>query len=973
MKRIWLFILFASLLFSPIYAEEYKSLDILNETNLALYFNDFLGFVYDSHGCLHFSPSDIYLLTKTLPNKIPLRIKKYSDTSLPADLAVAPYLAEITNNRGNLEYHRQQFAAGTTEVIVYPGLSHLYIRVNKKAYAKVFALSGPEEDYLMAFNISKNEPITWDFMLTTPTDPGEYTILNSSDHYISNAYYQNTIIPFGAWLVKREGRWIFQKGKTWLKVPAHVVADIESGEGERFYNYYDLNYDNQGKVWAGRWAGHDFGRDVLLWTKDGKNRYPELGYSAGELFFEQIILIKDLVHILTQPGPDDFETLIGNNEDFGFYWELSEFVSSKGKYRPPQLNAQSIAYYKLFHNWEMTDQENALLDKRMVEAFSEYEENRLPRKGIARQKSLGLYQHLRFHSQVIDKQAYWYEKIKKDWDYWLELRVRLRKDFDKMGIRSLENRQNLLERWLTERLEFNTLVPPSQAKYVQNLSFTSLFMGDDENLVFSQRERQEMTQLLRQIISGEVEGVTLHSVDALNNYNFGVMLDEILGDLYKSHGCLHVSPRNSYFLYSLLPKKALVKIYGYDQKMNEDELAKIPYLATLVNVQADLEKLKEKFTNSQDIRIAVYPAGGLWVIYVKDQPFAKLSVKGGPQTEYYLMEGRDDDGLPIFQEHLAYPTTPGNYQIFKKHDNYISNLYYPTTVIPQGGEIRKENNRWVYQNNKGKWVEVHPVVKADLAGFPEKSQYTYYDVMVNASEEVVSLKWGSQPFGRYALQTSKDMVNPSPELIHTSGDLIMEERQLIKDLIKVMSAPFDKLEDCLGYSENFDLYSACAEFVADPSREDIIEGRERSAYRLYFGLPLTPSEEAELPLDKIAANKILKGIKISEEELKLLVKEGVAYYRGGETKINMQKILGLHFDTYQYVVTIQKYAHHYETLKKYWPELSGLRRAMLKDFNEFAIKDPKVLQSFLRELMIKRTELKQLTQSEALQLLSEIL
>ena len=87
----------------------------------------------------------------------------------------------------------------------------------------------------------------------------------------------------------------------------------------------------------------------------------------------------------------------------------------------------------------------------------------------------------------------------------------------------------------------------------------------------------------------------------------------------------------------------------------------------------------------------------------------------------------------------------------------------------------------------------------------------------------------------------------------------------------------------------------------------------------------------------------------------------------------MEKILGLQFDTYQYVVTIQKYAHHYATLKRRWGELSGLRRALLKDFNAFVIKDQLLFSNFMRELMLKRTALERLTQDDALKILNEML
>jgi hypothetical protein len=123
----------------------------------------------------------------------------------------------------------------------------------------------------------------------------------------------------------------------------------------------------------------------------------------------------------------------------------------------------------------------------------------------------------------------------------------------------------------------------------------------------------------------------------------------------------------------------------------------------------------------------------------------------------------------------------------------------------------------------------------------------------------------------------------------------------------------------------------------------------------------------------VIANKFLRKKKLTDAEVKVLVDEGIAYYRSGNLKVNMEKILGLQFDTYQYVVTIQKYAHHYGTLKKHWDALSGLRRALLKDFNTFVIKDTQLFHNFMRKLMLKRNRLEKLSQENALLILNVML
>ncbi|MEE8637613.1 MAG: hypothetical protein V3T21_01050, partial [Candidatus Margulisiibacteriota bacterium] len=284
--------------------------------------------------------------------------------------------------------------------------------------------------------------------------------------------------------------------------------------------------------------------------------------------------------------------------------------------------------------------------------------------------------------------------------------------------------------------------------------------------------------------------------------------------------------------------------------------------------------------------------------------------------------------------------------------------------------FHQEKKKWIFQSKKGNWKDLPSAVAVDLKRPAEEREYTYYDTVKNASGEVVSMKWGSHPFGRYSLLTTLNKKTAWPELIHSSGDLIMEERQLVNDLIKVLTAPHDELEDCVKYSQNFDLYRICWEFANAPSRKDLIQPKERAAYRLYFGLPLTTPEAALLPEDVVIANKVLREKELTNNEIKVLIKEGIAYRRSGKLKINMEKILGLQFDTYQYVVTIQKYTHHYGTLKKHWKQLSGIRRALLKDFNTFVIKDANLFHNFMRGLMLKRSRLEKLSQENVLQILN---
>lgn len=942
MRRIVILLALLFVLGNLAFANDFKSLDALNSTNLAEYFNDYIGYPYDSHGCLHFTPSNIYLLAKTIPVGAPLTIMPYGES---VDLKNIPSLVKLTKSEKDIKLIKD------SKIVVYPSQNVLIIFSGDKPYAKMDALVGPAEAFMLP----------GDIMLTTPTDPGEYKIFRITDHYISSAYYKNTIIPFGAWIVKnKEGNWIYEKKEKWYKAPQNVVKDISLPLEKQQYNYFDVSAN------AMRYAGHDFGKYVILWTTDGKSHYPEMGYAAGELLFEQTILIKDLVHLLTIPDSDNLDDLVVKNKNFSFYKSLNELVKSKGKKVPIGLSKEVLASYRLYKGFSLSKEDYKYINPKALKAFREYSENRLPRNPEQRSRALGYYYYLRQNAMVIEKEAYWYEKLNKDWEFWKNLKVSLKDDFKKMGILSLENRQTVLDDWLNDRLEFKTVFPSKHAKNVGAQTFSSQFnQKDQQALLFSKREREIMKGLVGRALSGEViPELKIYSVDALNNYNYGVLLNDILGDLYKSHGCMHVSPRNIYLLYNMLPLKTQMTVYDYSKKIDEKDLKAIPDLAGLVNFEGDMHKLT-------DVKIAVYPQSGWWIIYVSGKPYAKLQVKGGPKEKYYLVQGRDAKGYPIFEKHLAYPTTPGNYYIFKKVENYLSNIYYNTTIVPMGVEIKRGTKNWVFKDKKGNERKLPSEIEQDLLS-KEGSKYNYYDVVKNSSDEVVSVRWGSHPFGRYSIQTTLDYKSPSPELIHSSGDLMMEERQLISDLIKVLSAPYDDLDKCVSYSKNFDLYKTCSDFVNNPQSNGI-QLLERANYKLYYGLKLLPEELNALPKDTIIADKIRRNQKLNKDELELLITEGIAYRRGRNIKIDSEKILGLNFDNYQYVVMIEKYAHHYEVLKKHWGELGKIRQALLKDFNNFAIKDSELLSQFLRDLMLRRTGLKRLSNKEALEILHDLL
>jgi hypothetical protein len=957
---------------SPSYsAKRFESIELLNSSNLAVMFEKYIGYLYDSHGCLHFTPSDIYLLTETVPKKIPVDIRDYSGAKPEYDLAKVPFFNMSVSSHDDILKYRKLFRENETRIIAYPSWNRLLITVSGNPVVQTRMLAGPQNNLRRPMYIEKGGPIIWDPMRAGPTDTGAYSILAPVKDYISANYRNNTLIPFGG-EIKREGsHWYYTRSGKRHRIPPNVAQDLALPETQRSYNYFNIVRDGRGKISSLRWGSHDFGRYVLLWTKDGKRFYPEMGYAEGELYFEQSLLIEDLAHILSMPGPDDFDTLVSKNEHFGFYREIHEYLSSKGKTMSPRIDPTNAAYYKLYNGLALTPVERAHLDPRIVEAYRSVRNKDLPSIWIAREQTLGLYNYLKMNSLVFEKYANFYGLINKDWEFWSNARRAFREDFRRVNILSSGNQKDIIENLINKRLEFYVL-GEKDIDYMGSASIASFF--EEEESSFAKREKDAAVTMLRDSGPSGSDNLTLLSTDALNKYNFGVLLDEMLGNLYKSHGCMHVSPRDAYIMYSLLPVNSKITVKPYSDSYDAIALSKIPHLAGLTDTEGDLLEIKKSIKSPRDIEVEVYPATGDWIIFMNKAPFAKLRVLGGGKDRLRRVEYRSSDGKPIFSDNIAYPTSSGTFYVFKKVESYVSKIYRDTTIIPMGSLIRKMNGKWTFEDEKGSARPLPAPIAEDLRKPEDKMEFKYYDVKRDKEGKLTEAKWSSHEFGKYAIMTTADRRTMWPELIHTSGELMYEQRQLVSDLIKILATPKDSFDECVKANPSFDLYRECYNFVNDPKGKHLITPAETGRYKLYMGLALTPTEEALIPKDAFIADKILKNKgELSETERKHLIDTGIARMSGGKTDIDMLKIQGINFETFQNVVVIQKYAHHYDVLRTRWDDLSQLRRAMFSDFSKLLVRDPDTLRGFIEKLMMKRLDMKKISQEDVAELLSAML
>ena len=951
-------------------AQEYQSQKLLNDTNWADLIGNYLGYLYDSHGCLHFTPSDIYLLTKTINNGTALEIESYSQTVLPKGYETVPIFRTIIKTPSDLSAFNQRFDSERTKIVVYPGLEKLFILVDGSPVTQMDILPGPPDFYRQVYGLSSKGKVDWDNQVMTPTDGGSYRILGTTDHYLSNTYRETTIVPFGAWITKSNNQWVFQEKGEWYELPAAVAADLEQPYGSQDLSYYDLSLDSAGKIQSARWAGNDFGKYALLWTKDGTTSYPELGYTEGQLLLEQTLLVKDLANVLTVDGPDTLDAVLAQNLRLQGFKDVFDFVSSKGQIVPDSLSPTACAYVRLYSGWPLSDDDKARLNAQAVTAFNDYTKNQLPANHQQREQSIGLYNYIRDYAREFDKEAGYYSLFKDNWNLFSDLRMKLRNDFMVYGLYSQTNKQITIERFINDRLEFRLINPPEKPV---KLTFGELFKPDQEQSLFEQREKDALKNVIRLAASGEVSGLEFASVTALNNTNLGGLLNQMLGNLYKSHGCLHVSPLNVYILNKTLPVGTKITIKEYSEKADLNLYKDLPSLASMVSFDDDVAKLKSQLSNQKDVSAIAYPGSSVWIVYLKGKPFAKMAIEPGFPFQVKILRDRDKNGVPIFDENIAYPSPSGNYYVFKKYDNYVSNLYYDTTVIPQGAKISRDGDVWKFQSGPDKWTKVPDDISDDLNLPTEKQAMSYYDQSYDANGQLTGAKFGSNSFGRWPIQLSRDRKTPAPELVHTTGDLIMENRQLVGDLIGVLTAPKDSFEDCIKYSKNYDLYQSCYNLIQDPTKKNDFFPIESGSYKLYMGFPLTPEENTVIPADAKAAFKVFKKNALTKEESDLLVKEKIASYKNGELVMDQAKIYGILYDLYQYVVSIEKNANIYSVLQSRWIELMPIRQAMLRDLNQYVITDPDVFKEFYRELIIERVELKRLNQPEALRVLNQLL
>lgn len=426
----------------------------------------------------------------------------------------------------------------------------------------------------------------------------------------------------------------------------------------------------------------------------------------------------------------------------------------------------------------------------------------------------------------------------------------------------------------------------------------------------------------------------------LNKTNIASILNSSIGNLYTSHGCIHITPTISLALYHFLPVDTPVVIQPYSKTITA-ELRKIPDITNLMNSKSEYFALQQKFKGAKKLRFEVYPRQG-GIIYIEDKPFASLDILSGPHIPNRPLQEYGKNTL-VFDRNQATPTPEGTFRIARKTDFFYAPLYPYTSRLKQGTEIEKRNGTYYYLDHRNNsWQVLPEELLQDIQKSKGDQELTFYDIEVDEKNQITKAKWGGHPFGTYAMLLKDKNHRITSILIHTNGELILEQKELLYYLSEMLSVRrSESWDDFVNSNKALLGMKIITDFTNNPNSDDYEANESLAFYKLANNIPLKDKEKELIAPFYFPAQKNIDNI-INGKPLSLSPADKEVLNQYGYNKnINLSQFLyGIHEDIMNYDVSIKKSAHWYNSLKKSWEKLTPLKAELDTYFDKHNIHTP---------------------------------
>jgi hypothetical protein len=275
--------------------------------------------------------------------------------------------------------------------------------------------------------------------------------------------------------------------------------------------------------------------------------------------------------------------------------------------------------------------------------------------------------------------------------------------------------------------------------------------------------------------------------------------------------------------------------------------------------------------------------------------------------------------------------------------------------------MKKDNTWQYYQDNT--WNPLPVEIINDIVKKQINHELIYYDIKTTYNGNILSAKWGGHPFGKHSLMLMNAKGIVTSILIHTNGELILEEKELLHYLAEIITQPANSSwDDYLQKNTHLAQMKTISDFVNQPTNTNYQATKSSAFYKLAKNIPLTPTEKNLIPeFYYIAAknyNNILKKepIYLSQEDIDTLKKYNIVF-----DKYIKNSLFGIFTDVKTYEVSMDKAARWYTSLNNAWNNLTTLRKEFDLYFTHNKIKNPIEKQKIAYRLLKSRRNLKKIS------------